>query len=237
MKTIALIVICLFLSIGQAQAGLIQWDAFNAGDGLAVKDESTGLVWLDLTQTAGKHYDAVSSLYSGWELASYSVVEELLITAFSTINISGSLGEKNKFEQECSNTSVCFDNAENWQGLFGSISGVNRSYQQYSYGLYLDSEDVLRMGGVFKNGSGSANLYGTEFNVGYSLDYETKYANGDFNYFGFYLIKSEPVFSAQPKLLPINDASAPTTSFFFLSLSGLLIFLKRNVKAKRSNKK
>tara|TARA_R110002012_G_scaffold192022_1_gene359670 strand:- start:1059 stop:1772 length:714 start_codon:yes stop_codon:yes gene_type:complete len=232
MKTINLIVLCLFLSIGQVQAGLIQWDAFNAGDELAVKDESTGLVWLDLTLTAGEHYDSVSSLYSGWELASYSVVEELLITAFSTINISGPLGEKNKFEQECSNTSVCFNNAENWQDLFGSISGVNRSYQQYSYGFYSDSEDVIRMGGAFKNGSGSANLYGTEFNVGYSLDYETKYANGDFNYFGFFLVKSEPVLNAQPKLLPINDASAPTTSFFFLSLSGLLIFLKRNVRAK-----
>lgn len=232
MKTITLIALCLYLSIGQAQAGLIQWDAFNAGDELAVKDESTGIVWLDLTLTAGRHYDTVSSLYEGWELPSFNIVEELLVTAFSTINISGSLGERNKFEQECSNTSVCFNNAEIWQGLFGSISGVNRSYQQYSYGLYSDSENVLRMGGTFKNGSGSANLYSTEFNVGYSLDYESKYANGDFNYFGFFLVKSEPNLSVQPKLLPINEAAAPTTSSLFLGLSGLLILLTRNVRAK-----
>jgi len=55
-----LVVICFFTLFNNANAELIEWDAFNVGDNLAVKDNDSGLVWLDLSQTAGENYDVVN---------------------------------------------------------------------------------------------------------------------------------------------------------------------------------
>lgn len=164
-----------------AHANLVNWDAFSSGDGLAVKDQSTGLIWLDLSQSAGLSYIDAGTKFEGWGYAGYEVVEALLNKALPSIvtNVS------QNFQQRCPNTTKCFSEALEWQTLFGSTIGA-RSYQTHSFGLYQDQNRVLRMGGSYLNGSGSANLYGTEFNV----DYTTRYTNSTDSLFSTFLIKN-----------------------------------------------
>ena len=44
-----------------ASAALIEQDLFTSGDGLITLDTSTGLEWLDVTETLGQTYNAVAA--------------------------------------------------------------------------------------------------------------------------------------------------------------------------------
>jgi hypothetical protein len=46
------------------------------------------------------------------------------------------------------------------------------------------------MGGSFKNGSGSANRYGSQFSVDYGVNYRQAFDNGHFNNFSTFLIQT-----------------------------------------------
>lgn len=221
--------------VNNANAGLIQWDAFSSGDELAVKDEETGLVWLDLSVTVGQHFDSVQELLSGWEFASTQAVEALLISAFSNIQFSGELGEPKKFEQRCANSSSCYESAKMWQRLFGAISGT-RVYQTHSYGFYKDSSNILRMGGSYLNGSGSANRYGVDFTENYDLNYDQKYQQGDYAYYGAFLVKtdSKPVpISARVINTSITTdtsvVSEPKGAIIFTALCSILLLIRRRI--------
>ncbi|WP_252731945.1 hypothetical protein [Paraglaciecola arctica] len=204
-------------------ANLIQWDAFEVGDELAVKDESTGFIWLDLALTANVHFRESGTMFDGWSYASYVYVESLLENIFFDIDISGTNGEQYLFEQNCGNTTNCFSTAKTWQQLFGSIEGT-RYYQTHSYGLYEDEQGVLRVGGSYLNGSGSANRYGVDFNVNYSTNYEEKFNNNEFYNVGTFLIKNDslPVNLLQlsPSGISVNE---PTITFILaLALATIL---------------
>ncbi len=201
-KIVSILFVCCFIS-HSAFANLVQWDAFTSGDNLAVKDEETGLVWLDLDLTAGQHFDDVNDLYTGWTLPNFMQVENLLEKAFPNIVISGPLGIPHNFEENCANTSLCFSTATEWQNLFGSVVG-DPSFQTYSYGLYHDEQGVLRMGGSFRNGSGSANRYGVEFSVDYSKNYQDVFDNGGFSNFGAFLVQSDSL----PSVIPVSDSTS-----------------------------
>lgn len=223
-KHFVLVFCFLFFSNG-LQAELIQWDAFEAGDNSAVKDQSTGLVWLDLDQTAGVHYDNAGSLFTGWGYADYRYVEALLKVTFFDINISGVLGEGNLFEQGCANTSNCYKSAANWQELFGAAEGA-RDYQTHSFGLYLDEQGILRMGGTYLNGTGSANRYGADFKVDYSAGYNEKHLDNQFYYFSTFLIRTDslPLVAVQSSY---SSVSEPSTNYFYALLLGCALLVRR----------
>ncbi|MCF2947677.1 hypothetical protein L0668_06130 [Paraglaciecola aquimarina] len=231
MKKVFGVVFFFCLSVKFAQAGLIQWDAFNTGDELAVKDQSTGLIWLDLSQTAGINYNNVSSLFAGWELPNYSLVESLLDNVFPDVNFIGTIGEPKKYEQKCANTTSCYTSAIYWQSLFGSVVG-SQYYQTLSYGFYSDSDDILRMGGAYVNGSGSANRYGVDFTENYSTNYQNKFTNGDYQNYSTFLIKSDSIVRQAPIMKTstfstnTTPVSEPNSMLFFSSLF-LLILLQR----------
>lgn len=213
---------CLLFFSNRLYAELIQWDAFAVGDELAVKDESTGLVWLDFELTAGVHYDDAAALFTGWEYASYSDVVSLLEGTFFDLNISGDLGLTNLFEQRCANTTSCYRSAVNWQELFGATEGV-RDYQTHSFGLYLDELGILRMGGTYLNGTGSANRYGVDFNVNYSSGYDEKYADNQFYNYSTFLIKSDSL----PKVYLQIQVSEPSNNYLFALLLCCAMWIKR----------
>tara|TARA_R110002124_G_scaffold24729_3_gene90201 strand:- start:1546 stop:2214 length:669 start_codon:yes stop_codon:yes gene_type:complete len=158
----SLILVCILLS-PCSQAELIQWDAFETGDNLAVKDNTTGLIWLDLTLTNHLSYNDAGNAYSGWEYASADAVYGLLDSAFTDIQlVRHDTQEPSNYERNCSNTSDCYAQATNWQTLFGMTQG-SRYYQTYAFGLYRDDSSRLRMAGSYLNGSALANVYGQDF--------------------------------------------------------------------------
>ena len=220
------VVVCCFLLFSNSlHAELIQWDAFEDGDELAVKDESTGLIWLDLDRTANVHYDEAGSLFDGWGYAKYEYVESLLEDTFFDINISGSIGEQYLFEQSCANTTNCYRSSKDWQELFGATEGF-RNYQTHSYGLYRDQQGILRMGGTYLNGTGSANRYGMDFNVNYSVNYDEKFSNDELNYFSTFLIMNDSLpieIVKSPKL----NISVSEPSHIFALVFGCIWMIRR----------
>ena len=228
MKERCLVVFFLSLLLtNKAHSSLIQWDAFSRADSLAVKDESTGLVWLDLSVSAGLSYVNAAERFYGWQHASYQHVESLLDRVFPGIIFSGTLGNTYGFEQNCANTSTCYTSSQLWQSLFGSVVG-SQYYQTHSYGLYEDQNDILRMGGSYLNGSGSANRYGTAF----SSDYTFTHTNSSSTYYSTFLVKSDslpqPV-RPSPRTLLIstsgNTATQVSEPSMLLSLLILMPFI------------
>lgn len=216
------VICCCILFNNNANAGLVEWDAFDQGDGLAVKDNSTGLIWLDLSLTAGAHFDDAGTQYSGWEHASYQHVEKLMDYVFPDIVSNGAYGSIFSYEQGCAFSDVldsCYQTAKDWQDLFGATVG-HVYYQTYAYGLYMDENNVLRMAGSFLNGAGSANRYGQEFSVNYSVNYDSKYANDEFANFSSFLLLSSSI----PQSAAI-EVSEPST--LVLMLGAMLVATRK----------
>jgi hypothetical protein len=69
-----------------ANAELVSTDWKNTGDALATLDESTGIEWLDLSQTSNMSIDQtenlLSSTFAGWRLSTRSEVTQLMVNAF-----------------------------------------------------------------------------------------------------------------------------------------------------------
>jgi hypothetical protein len=136
---------------------------------------------------------------------------------FPDITISGNLGIKYNFEQNCSNSLACYAAASAWQNLFGSVAGTpvngeDKSYQTRSFGLYADENGLLRAGGSYLNRSGSANIYGSEFNS----DYSSGISAAEKLYYGTFLIKSD--LKTMASLVNVAVVDAPHIHYYCLYL-------------------
>jgi hypothetical protein len=221
MKKFAVLFLICFSVIHQAHAALISWDAFDAGDEKAIKDQSSGLVWLSLDLTAGVDYIDAGTYFDGWEYATYQDVRNLLDLFFPDITFSGEFGIIYNYEQNCANTSTCYALAKYWQNLFGSVAGipvngVDKSYQTRSFGMYMDENGLLRSGGSYLNGSGSANLYGSDYSGNFSADEK--------RYYSTFLIKSVPKIISN--FINVSVVNAPATSLLFI-LFGVILVTRR----------
>ncbi|MDN4503222.1 hypothetical protein QX776_12480 [Alteromonadaceae bacterium BrNp21-10] len=123
-----------------ANAALIQWDAFNDGDNLAVKDTDSDLVWLDLSLTAGLSFNQARTAYSGWIVPALDQIKALFESAFPIHNISSGL----TYDHACT-TSICAEQYGNWINLFGAVD-----YSRYSLGYYLDAGNNVSLLGASK---------------------------------------------------------------------------------------
>ena len=221
------VICCCIVLLNNANAQLIEWDAFNDGDGLAVKDDETGLVWLDLSLTAGENYYDAGTMFSGWEHASYEYVEELLDNVFPDITFTGDLGSTYSFEQGCAYSNIegtCYQTAKVWQDLFGAIVG-NVYYQKIAYGMYEDEYGILRMGGSYLNGTGSANRYGVDFSEDYSAYYDVRYANNEFVNFSSFLLLT----SSLPEDIVVSylEVDEPNIKYMLMFLVGGIMAVSR----------
>lgn len=219
--TRSFILACILLS-PCTQAELIQWDAFEAGDNLAVKDNTTGLIWLDLTLTNHLSYNEAGNAYSGWEYASADAVYGLLDSAFTDIQlVRHDTQEPSNYERNCSNTSDCYAQATNWQTLFGMTQG-NRYYQTYAFGLYQDEEtNRLRMAGSYLNGSALANVYGQDFDNAHN----TQLTQSN-DLYSTFLIQSQP----QARASSTVSATAPNV-FAFLCVPFMWLAIRKRLTA------
>jgi hypothetical protein len=82
-----------FASIN-AHAGLVETDWKTAGDARATLDESTGIEWLDLTETKDLHYSEVvaqlDTTFAGWRLPTFDEVAGLMEVFFPGAQYTGS---------------------------------------------------------------------------------------------------------------------------------------------------
>jgi hypothetical protein len=189
-----------------ASAQLISTDWKSTGDKLATLDESTGIEWLDLTQTDGMSIDTAESLLSsrfeGWRLPTRSEVTQLMVNAFpsqaSFVQGSGSKGL----------TNTTTDNeADNFRLMFGTTQ-VSYGYD-YTRGLFKNDPSgqysVLYSGVADRNSDDYVTLYSN-----LSQTNDTSYSN---TVFGVYLVSDGGTTqsSLNDPSLNANNANAPSS--------------------------
>ncbi len=184
-------------------AALIDNDTFTF-------DTSTGLDWLDLSETAGISYSLALSTHSGWRYATYVEVQNLFGVLFNgyydtdtTLHLSRSTD--NAYSDQAIDVN-------DFQSLFGIVSSITASGKthNYTYGLYSRGEpSTLRAMGAYSNTEGRTDVQGIEFYQAYTSSFT---ASGH----GTYLVRTS--------IVPI-----PTAFLLFSSgLIGLIGFAKRN---------
>jgi len=204
-----ILLIAYFPSI--AKAGLIQSDYLTTGDNLTVRDQSTGLVWLDLSLTRFMSYSQASKSFVGYRAATNTEVETLFINFFG-------VNDSNKTGRVYSCIKYCSPYKSNelmlqFQELFGN-SGFTKNDLTKSIGLYIDEDSKLTIAGV-ENGSG--------INARYNAIYGHEWYNGS-NYGGY--INSIP--SQYGSYLVKDNINIPEpTSFILFALSLISLILHR----------
>jgi hypothetical protein len=189
-----------------ASAQLISTDWKNTGDKLATLDESTGIEWLDLTQTDNMSIDTAESLLSsrfeGWRLPTRSEVTQLMVNAFpseaSLVQGANAWGR----------TNTTTDNeADNFRLLFGTTY----AYSKYDYTRGMFKNDpggqysVLNSGVNDRNYDDRITLFS---NASWTVD--TSYSN---HYMGVYLVSDGGTTqsSRNDPSLNANNANAPSS--------------------------
>ena len=189
-----------------SQASLIQWDAFDQNDQLAVKDETSGLIWLDLTLTAGRSYTEAGTLFKGWRHATNNEVVALFNRAFRAFTVNTAM----QYQANCLAGNACYNNTSNWLSLFGAVPHALAASIKYGFGLYRDENNVLRMSGAIQHSAtGRANLYGPDFQI----DYTNSFVSGASYVFGSFLVKD------------LSKPSKPDNSVVSVSEPGKMVIL------------
>ncbi|MFQ3188915.1 MAG: hypothetical protein ACI936_000035 [Paraglaciecola sp.] len=150
----------LALASMSASAQLISTDWKSTGDKLATLDESTGIEWLDLTQTDGMSIDTaesyLSSRFEGWRLPTRSEVTQLMVNAFpSQASYMQGSGARSF------NYSTTDNEADNFRHLFGTAYAS--SSWDYILGMFKNDPggqySVLRSGVADRRDDNYGSLY------------------------------------------------------------------------------
>jgi MYXO-CTERM domain-containing protein len=126
-----------------ASADLVEADWQNAGDNKAVLDTSSGLTWLDFTEThfytRGDLLNDLSSVFSGWRLPTANEVSSLMAGAMPNLTaLSGNF-------QDAFGGTPLFNEAATFAGLFNS-SPINGD--EIHYGVF-DGSNYLGFSGAY----------------------------------------------------------------------------------------
>jgi len=173
----------LLLLAGHARAELIYNGSFTY-------DNVSGLSWLNLSRTGNMSILGALNQNPGWRLPTNSEVEDLFAQSFE--GFYSTLPPPGDQSSSCSSSSPpeYADQAVDvaaFQDLFG-LNAQTASYD-YSYGLYLDEDGIVRyMGADFIRISSNkcTRVVGTENNYSYPYNnQQTSYAE-----FGVFLVRS-----------------------------------------------
>lgn len=141
-----------------ASANLVEADWQNVGDNKAVLDTTSGLTWLDFTEThfytRGDLLNDLSSVFSGWRLPTVNEVSSLIAEAMPSLTaLTGN------FQDGFGGTPL-FNEAANFAGLFNSAP-VNGD--EIHYGVF-DGASYLGFSGAYVS-SGFSRVF-NEYQVG-----------------------------------------------------------------------
>lgn len=199
-------------------------DVNGSGDNLATLDYSTGLEWLDFSQTAGMSIDQVrieteaGGLFDGWRLPTGEEVTTLFNNWFD-YDSDGQTLQNNHWGS--------FDKNASWTSTFADTFGYSNFPR--SYALYEGVDNRTLLFGV-GNFSSKDYLY---FNYT-SGDAPTSADNSV--YFGVALVSDggTTLSSINNPMLNINNANAPVNnvsvfgfSMSTIAIAGLLAFRRR----------
>lgn len=141
-----------------AMAGIINTYYENVGDGLAVLDEDTDLIWLDLSQTAGLTQAQALSQYAGFSVA----------TSVQAFNLIANFDDSG-------------DESQRWYGLFGHSEASNydctweiacsygSSAEGEGFGFGVGSSFWLRADGFLDGAGNSPDAKGNESPISWFL--------------------------------------------------------------------
>jgi hypothetical protein len=190
-----------------ANAELIATDWKTMGDSRATLDESTGIEWLDLTQTDGMSIDTVESLLSsrfeGWRLPTRSEVTQLMVNAFPSK--AGYMETSGYYAF----TNATTDNeADNFRALFGATDAT--STDAFSYGMF--KNDVVGASHSILV-SGVRDRLADDYVVLVSNNNQTNYSRYINNYMGIYLVSDggTTLSSINDPSLNANNANSPAS--------------------------
>lgn len=191
-----------------SQAAWVSTDWKVAGDAKASLDESTGIEWLDLTQTDYKSIQDVQGLlsttYAGWRFPTAQEVRAMMTSLVGTlVNFTGDADgliykQGNLLPQVTA-----------FRGLFGhtySVSGF--SFAHISVGNYLDEQGEVVQAGVRFSGydKGRDNYLYQDYSNTAVTSVSTRH-----NHFGVFLVSDGGVTlsSQQNPNLNANNPNAP----------------------------
>jgi hypothetical protein len=212
-----------FASMG-ANAELIATDWENDGDSLSTLDESTGLEWLDLTQTDNQSYknvsDQLDTNFNGWRFPT----EGEILTLFENIAQEPIIIGANNYR----NNTAVYNNAVSTTKLFG------RTYEDggnvYLRGAYKADDDSYDWSGItISKNTTYYNLYIYHGQNSYS-EYNNNITRGVFLVSdGGTTLSSvnNPSLNINNLNAPINQASVPLTATAFLMGLGLTGLMRR----------
>ncbi|MFQ3188929.1 MAG: hypothetical protein ACI936_000049 [Paraglaciecola sp.] len=189
-----------------ASAQLIPTDWKSTGDKLATLDESTGIEWLDLTQTVNMSIDTaenhLSGRFEGWRLPTRSEVTQLMVNAFPSqaafVQGAGNLGVTNRTTD---------NEADNFRLLLGTTH--SNSNGEYTHGIF--KNDPGGQYSVLKSGA-----YDKRDNNYVSLSSNTNIINDtswSASSYGVYLVSDGGTTqsSLNDPSLNANNANAPSS--------------------------
>ena len=177
-KPIIGVVLCLLTA--NLNAALIDNDTYTS-------DTSTGLDWLDLSETAGIFYSQALSNNSGWRYATYSEVQDLFGVLFNGYYDTDTTRHLSRSTDNAYSDQAI--DVTNYQSLFGVASSTAASGKthNYTYGLYSRGEpSTLRSMGTYSNTDGLTVIQGIEFYQAYTPSFT---ADGH----GTYLVRTSLV--------------------------------------------
>jgi hypothetical protein len=221
-----LIAATLLLSITSAQAALVESDWKNTGDALATLDTSTGIEWLDLTQTDNMSINQAEGLtgaggvFEGWRLPTLTEVTEMMVNAFPrhSAPIESDFSSYYDFNDATTDNEVV-----SFRSLFGTTQTT--SSDLYARGMYKNDPGQSKL--VVFSGA-RERTYNQDTSI-----YINRDVTDDYNYIGphhgVYLVSDggttlssqlDPSININNAAAPINDVSAPA----LLGLMGLGLF-------------
>jgi hypothetical protein len=210
----------LALASMSASAQLISTDWKNTGDKLATLDQSTGLEWLDLTQTDGVSINQVLSLmdstYAGWRFPTPIEVNALIENSFGVS--APDLGERISTWGRQPSTEIEF---------FRTVFGVVKTDYTYrgSLGLTLNDSDGVVLSGMQTRSEGDLLALYNQFTNGFTKSTANKE-------YGVFLVSDGGTTQSSLNDPSINIASAnvPLPATAALLSLGLLGFVGRRKK-------
>lgn len=176
--------VCVCLTVASFKASAVLID-----NGTFTTDNVSGLDWLDLSITAGQSYNDALTSNPGWRYATNAEVENIFGISFNGFYDTTGGSAYGYSQGPAGAYSGQTTDIQSFQSTFGLI---NLGGDEYSFGLYEDEDNILRMMGAYQNGAGNNIVYGPEFVENYDsslYQYRTS-SNGAY---GSYLVRTSVV--------------------------------------------
>lgn len=156
-----------------SHAAFVATDWKTSGDGLATLDTSTGIEWMDLSQTRGRSIqyvmDNLSTEFAGWRLPTQAEVQQMMRNFFSGVYTFNSTTGRVRVNSSSKTRIIQFETI--FSRIYHKSSDDRGNY--FSRGLYLGDDGNVKSAGAYRQTHWSVENHDLDyiFNVSSSLTY------------------------------------------------------------------